>query len=479
MSSGTCLVRLVRLARLNRIRAMLAIAALACATNASAAIYLVSSIPDLQTRLDAAQPGDTIILRRGVYTTSASITVSRQGTASQPIRVLAQWPGAVEITGTHGFNIVSPATYVEILGFKLTHISGRNQIRSGATHIHFALNVFECTGDGAYLTVAGHDARVDFNEFRNKSTVGNMIDVRGTGSQIAQRVWIHHNYFHDFTSPGANGAETIRFGLSGLSLSNGFGLIEYNLFVRATGENEMLSIKASANVIRYNVLLDSPSAQITLRHGNENQVYGNFLKGTDGIRIFGDRHQVFSNYLEGNTGGINIGNGDGEVADGAPLTSHDRPDDCVISFNTLVNNTRNYYMTGRTNGLGATNITFANNIVQGGGTAASLNGTYPGGVWSSNIIWQTTDGAGAMPTGTYDEVDPLLVPDILGVYRPQSGSPAIDSATGSYPAVTVDMDGQPRADPKDRGADEVVSDAAAAPALLALRETLQSLFARP
>ena len=195
-------------------------------------------------------------------------------------------------------------------------------------------------------------------------------------------MWVHHNYFHDFTSPGVNGAETIRFGLSGLSLSDGFGIIEYNLFVRATGENEMLSIKASANIIRYNVLLESPGAQITLRHGNENQVYGNVLKGTDGIRIFGDRQQVFSNYLEGNTGGINIGNGDGEVADGAPLTSHDRPDDCVISFNTLVNNTRNYYMTGRTNGLGAINTTFANNIIVGGGAAASLNGVYTGGVWS-------------------------------------------------------------------------------------------------
>ena len=58
------------------------------------------------------------------------------------------------------------------------------------------------TGDGAYLTIAGDEADIDRNEFRNKSTVGNMIDVRGAGSQVAQRVRIHHNYFHDFTSPG-------------------------------------------------------------------------------------------------------------------------------------------------------------------------------------------------------------------------------------------------------------------------------------
>ncbi len=116
---------------------------------------------------------------------------------------MAETPGGVEIRGTHGFTVSSPATYVTIDGFRLTHASGRNSIASGATRIRFTRNIFQCTGDGAYLTVAGHDAEIDRNEFRNKSTVGNMIDVRGSGSQIAQRVWIHHNYFHDFTSAGA------------------------------------------------------------------------------------------------------------------------------------------------------------------------------------------------------------------------------------------------------------------------------------
>ena len=423
---------------------------------ASAATYHVASLPDLQARINSAVPGDIIVVRQGVYTASSTIHIGCQGTAAEPITIIAESTGAVEINGTEGFRVNSPATYVEIDGFVFTHRSGRASIRSGATHIRFTRNIFECTGTGAYLTVAGHYAEIDRNIFRNKSTVGNMIDVRGSGSQIAQHVWIHHNYFHDFTSPGANGAETIRFGLSGLSLSNGYGLIEHNLFERCTGENEMLSIKSSANTIRYNTLVDSPGAEITLRHGNECLVYGNYLRNVTGIRIFGDRHQVFSNYLEANSGGINIGNGAGEVADGAALTTHDRPDDCVISFNTLVNNARNYFMTGRTNGLGATNTTFANNIIVGGGAAASLNGPYVGGVWLGNIIWQTA-GAGAMPAGTYDEVDPLLEAKAHGVYRPKAGSPAIDSAVGSFPAVSFDLDGQPRADPKDRGADEISS----------------------
>jgi len=430
-----------------------ALAAMAWAVTASAATYEVNSIATLQSTIDNAVAGDVIIMDNGIYTTDAYITVNRQGTEAEPIRIVTQTVGGVEITGTHGFDVTSPAAYVEINGFLFTHTSGRNQIRSGATHIRFVHNFFECTGEGAYLTVAGHYAEIALNEFRNKSTLGNMIDVRGSGSQIAQHVWIHHNYFHDFTSPGGNGAETIRFGLSGLSLSNGYGLIEHNLFVRCTGENEMISNKSSANTYRYNTMVDSPGGELTLRHGNECLVYGNYFRNTGGMRIFGDRHKIFSNYFEGVTG-INIGNGDGEVADGAPLTSHDRPDNCEITFNTLVNNARNYFQTGRTNGLGATNTVFANNILQGGGEAASLSGPYTGGVWSGNIIWQTV-GPGVMPPETYDEVDPLLEAKANGLLRPQAGSPAIDTAVGDFTAVVVDMDGQPRQTPKDRGADEI------------------------
>jgi hypothetical protein len=125
----------------------------------------------------------------------------------------------------------------------------------------------------------------------------------------------------------------------------------------------------------------------------------------------------------------------------------------VIVFNTLVNNTTNYVQSGRTNGLGATSTTFANNIIQGGGAAASIAGPYTGAVWSGNIIYQTS-GAGAMPSSGYTNVNPLLARDATGTFHLQAGSPAIDAATGTYAAVTVDMDGQSRTAPLDKGADE-------------------------
>jgi poly(beta-D-mannuronate) lyase len=377
-------------------------------SDARAATYEVASLADLQARINAAAPGDVIFVKDGAYATAAPITIDRRGAAGKPIRIAAKTRGKVEIAGTDGFDVIAGAAHIEIDGFHFTHASGKTQIRPGATHVRFTRNVFECKGDGPYLTIAGDDAEVDRNELRNKRTVGNMIDVRGAGSQIAQRVRIHHNYFHDFTSPGpgTNGAETIRFGLSGLSMSKGFGVIEHNLFVRCTGENEMLSIKSGSNIIQDNTLLDSPGAQLTLRHGNENIVRRNYLRGTAGIRIFGDRNRVSDNYLEANTGGIQIGNGGAEVADGAPLTSHDRPDDIYITSNVLLNNRRNIFMTARDKGLGATRATIAHNVIQGGGPAAAIEGPFLEPIWRDNTVWDTP--AGLMPEEGFSKKKPTI-----------------------------------------------------------------------
>ena len=422
---------------------------------ACAATHEVDSISALQARIAAAAPGDTIMVKNGRYATAAAINVARAGTAAHPITIAAESVGGVELSGTHGFNVVPPAAHVIIRGFKLTHASGRTTIAGGTSHVRFTRNTFQCAGDGPYLTVTGDDVQIDYNEFRDKKTLGNMINVTGTGSQVARRLHVHHNYFHDFANAGGNGAETIRLGLSGLSMSRGDAIVEHNLFVRCRGENELISNKSCGNTYRYNTFVESPGTQLTLRHGNDCLVYGNYFRGTDGLRIFGDRHWIFSNYFEGNSMGINLGNGGAEVADGAPLTSHDRPDNCVIAFNTLVNNRTHYAMTRRSgNALGATGTTFANNLLQGGGIAAKIDGPNTAALWSGNLIWKT-EGPGDLPPEGFVESDPQLVAGAQGIFRPKAGSPAIDSAIGGYPAVIVDLDGQPRTIAKDKGADEL------------------------
>ncbi|XHR96630.1 polysaccharide lyase 6 family protein [Mucilaginibacter sp. UC70_90] len=420
-----------------------------------AGTVMVSSIADLQKAINQARPGDVILLVNGVYATTEDIIINEKGLPGKNITIAAQHPGAAEITGKGGFSLVGPAAYIVIRGFKFTHAASRAKTGAGTSFCRFTQNIFETPGDGEDLTIAGSDHEVDHNTFQNKNAMGRFIAIRGQDKQIAERLHIHHNYFNNQASQGGkNGAEALQFGLSGFSLSSSNSIVEYNLFENCEGENELISVKASAVTLRYNTIRNCP-AQFTLRHGNKSFVYGNYFFNTPGLRIFGDDHLIYSNYFENCSSAIVIGNGDGEVADGAQLTSHDRPDRVLIAFNTLVNNKENIIQTARKNGMGATSITVANNIIEGGGPAATIAGPYPNAQWAGNILFNVKD-AGDIPTGSYTMVDPKLAKNSAGIYHLQPGSPAIDHAIGSYPDVKFDMDGQPRTSPLDIGADELV-----------------------
>lgn len=402
---------------------------LAGSVSSFAATITVSSLLELQQAIDKAVAGDVILLKNGVYTSTENIVVTCTGTAAKPITIAAQTIGAVEFSGTGGISIKSPAAYVVIRGFKFTNAAGKNEIGAGSTFCRWTRNIFECKGEGNYLTVIGNDQQVDYNTFQNKNTLGKFIGVRGTGKQIAERLWIHHNYFHNFSRQNGNGAEAVQFGLSGYSLSSSDSIFEYNLFENCEGENELLSVKSSAVTVRYNTVRDC-KAQMTLRHGNFNKVYGNYFTKTPGLRIFGDDHVIYNNYFEDCGIAITIGNGGAEVADGAPLTSHDRPDRVLIAFNTLKNNQKNIILTPRTPiGLGAIDITIANNLIQGGEEAVSINGPFVNPKWSENIIYKVK-GPGSIPEGAYKVMDPKLVKNA--------------KAKSAYPLITADMDGQIR-----------------------------------
>jgi poly(beta-D-mannuronate) lyase len=419
---------------------------------------IVSSIADLQKAIIEARPGDIILLKKGIYKTTGDIVINKTGTKDKPITIAAEELGRSEITGSGGFNLVNPATFIIIRGFKFTHAASKARCSPGSNFCRWTRNIFETPGTGDYLTIAGSDHEIDYNTFQNKDSLGKFIAIKGTSNQIAERLWIHHNYFKTHKNQGGrNGAEAVQFGLSGFSLSSSNSIVEYNLFEDCDGENELISIKASRVTVRYNTIRNCP-AQFTLRHGNFNQVYGNYFINTPGLRIFGDDHLIHSNYFENCNIGINIGNGGAEVADGAPLTSHDRPDRVLIAFNTLVNNKANIIQTARANGLGSTFITIANNIIEGGGPAASIVGPAANHSWEGNIIFKT-DGAGDIPAGSFIMTDPKLIKDEAGEYHLQENSPAIDASKGNYLSVTSDMDGQSRRLPLDAGADEYSTDA--------------------
>jgi len=356
----------------------------------------VNSIPALQQAINNAVPGDQIVLANGIYTTKESIVIKNAGTNVNKITIKAESAGGAEISGTNGFMISPPASYIIIQGFKFTHNTGTNSITAGVTHCLITNNIFECApvnaGTRPYLNVSGDDNEISYNTFRNKKDEGQMLSIQGPGGdKMAKRSWIHHNYFHDFTPPGKNNCSAIQIGLSGRSMDSAYCVVEYNLFVRTEGENEgAICHKACNNIIRFNTFGER-SEELSLRHGNNSQVYGNFFINTTGLRFSGDDHIIYNNYFNGCSKAIVCTNGDGEVLEGSKLTCHDRPDRVKVEYNTIIDCKSSYQMPGRNNGLGAKEITFSHNIIRGG-APVSIQGSYPDPVWKENILFNTSGG---------------------------------------------------------------------------------------
>lgn len=362
----------------------------------SAKVINVNSIPALQEAIKSSLPGDRIILSNGIYTTSESIVIKNTGTSVNKITIEAQTIGGVEITGSYGFMISAPASYIIIKGFKFTHNTGTNSISSGVSHCIITNNIFECapvnSGTKPYLSVSGDDNEISWNTFQNKKDEGQMLSIQGPGGdKMAKRVWIHHNYFHDFPPPGKNNCSAIQIGMSGRSMDSAFCVVEYNLFIRTEGENEgAICHKSCNNIIRFNTFGER-SEELSLRHGNNSQVYGNFFINTTGLRFSGDDHFIYNNYFIGCSKAIVCTNGDGEVEEGSKLTCHDRPDRVTIEYNTIIDCKSSFQMPARKDGLGATKITFANNSIRGG-EPASIQGGYPDAVWQGNRLWNISGG---------------------------------------------------------------------------------------
>jgi poly(beta-D-mannuronate) lyase len=322
-------------------------------------------------------------------------------------------------------------------------------------NVRFSRNLMQVSqGSTQYwLIVSGDDVEIDHNTFQHKSTIGNFIEVTGPGDHdMAKRTWIHHNYFLDHSFTGSNGGEAIRVGLSGRQHGSAHALVEYNLFEKCNGDAEVISVKSSDDVIRYNTLLGS-TGSIVLRHGNHNLVDGNLMVGgRSGIRFYGNDHTIINNVVQ-NSAGQAIEVGGGEIRDDTKsTTAHEAADRVLVAFNTLVNDRAPAILVGTSKKFAPSEITFANDLVVGSsGNAVNLR---QGSSlhWQGNIIWGVK--VGNAPSSGFKTVNPNLVQDSGGLWRLRAGSPAIDAAAGSYAVVTTDVDATARGTAKDVGADE-------------------------
>jgi poly(beta-D-mannuronate) lyase len=443
----------------------------------------VSTSAQLSSAASGAQPGDCIVAANGTY---AGFTISADGTASSPIVIQSQNLGGAVIGS--GIVRIHGARYVTLEGFRITSGGGSTTLdgetRSVIVSIADSNNCrvtrcnFKPSGHGngtgfVMLNGNSNNNRVDHNDF-GPNTVDGVHYVWPTGNRqgrptltrtqwangegpfnpnMARDTQVDHNYFHDMAS---GTAECIVLG--GLGMTGDYEdlrtVVEYNLFTNCDGDPELVSIKSSSNIVRYNTVRTSGGGFVS-RAGNKNQIYGNFsLQGGKGhgIRIHEMDHVVYNNYIE-NTSDypMNIASGH---AYNDPNFSHAQVKRAKVAHNTIVNiNTRPVIFGWGNSGtrtLPPTDSVFANNVLQG--SAALTSFPNPGNMTFASNIYEGNLGSSRPDSQFHSAV--LMLSRVGELLKLTSGSPAIGFANPSfYSFITDDQDGQPRSDP-DAGADE-------------------------
>ena len=453
----------------------------------------VTNANELRRALAAAAPGQVIVLADGVYDGGGPFIVSGvRATEGSPLIIQAESRGQAVIAG-RSWILVENSSYVVIDGLKFTTtdettshgVRFNNTERSRITRSHFAL--IESANQSTsrhWVYISGANSRsirIDRNLFEGKRRIGNYISIAGDGVQVAQHIRIDRNYFRDMVPTGANGMEAIRIGVSDLARSFSGSVVEYNLFERASGDAEIISVKSGGNVIRYNTFLESEGA-VTFRHGNDGMAYGNYFigngkPGTGGIRVYGRRYLIYNNHFEGlggtgNRSALTIGAGD--VADQEVVLNYWPAEHVLVAHNTFVNNRSNINIASGP--YPPRDIVFANNVIYSDQTGTLIfEDPKAEVIWVGNLAYAAGRGTLGVrkEPGEIRIADPLVVPAVGGVHVIGERSPAVDASlwtaavdrvlaeirTGRFETdpgtgLETDIEGKPRREPFDAGAFE-------------------------
>ncbi|MDP5106963.1 MAG: T9SS type A sorting domain-containing protein [Polaribacter sp.] len=460
-----------------------------------------TSATTLKAAVTASTTGGTFILKNGTYN-NFSISFEKVATSENPIIVKAETVGGVTLTGKSNFAFKKSA-YITLEGFVFDATEVGSLIKlEGSHHIRVTRNVFEqtTTTSAKWVYIGGvyddvtipyqflsHDNRIDHNIFQNKATPGHYITIDGTNeTEQSQYDRIDHNYFKNNSPRAVNEQESIRIGWSEMSKSSGFTTVEFNLFEDCDGDPEIVSVKSSDNIIRHNTFIKSYGT-LSLRHGNRNRVEGNYFFGgnkaigtspdnatlyTGGIRVYGKDHVIINNYMQGLNGTkwdapITLTLGDAIDGSSSDLTKHYRPENVLIAYNTLVDNSNGIEIGFSNNGSyskSVENITIANNLITGSvNSLVAIKDNNDQGSkisWINNLFYPTetatvitgntsTNFTSAMvvnqnPNLTFDSVE--------NIWRSTETTPIYLNAVTTE-SISDDIEGQSRTIASNPGAD--------------------------
>ncbi len=441
----------------------------------------VNDSTQLAEAIQSLEPGDIVVLADGIYTNDVMIS-DVQASFDKPVSIKAQNTG-----GAHwrGILFMDHCSFVSVEGMVFDAAlldlppSSWDDVRVHLKNSHHC-RITRCALEFDESGLVRSDVR--YWVFLEKGEY-NELDHCRFGDKItihAPLKIIHTEYapiirYNDFpihsSAEGSNGYETLQlgYGPKGHKMVYMHALVEYNLFENCDGEAEVISVKTSANTIRFNTF-SGCKGKLVLRMSNDSAVYNNYFlnpsrkSGVGGIRIHGSRNAIYNNYFEGLTANtFETWAGDTDVDLGAEEIAYRQSKENRIVFNTAYDCQGYMFYFRETNStyrLPSKDWKIRNNlfVVSGDGFVGGTGET--GTLYENNIAYATNgipEMGGAFGTNEVWVVDPQLVRCADGLWRQQYSSPGKDCAAPlSGLAHPNDMDWQLRDAVPDIGADEYV-----------------------
>jgi len=432
----------------------------------------VTNQTELRNAINSATAGSTIILADGTWN-NIFIDIDKSGTADAPITITAQNPGAVLMTGNS--RVYMEGSYLTVFG--LVFQDAANLVVDGGD-IEPVFELKRCnyckvlnnkidTYNGTesqkelkfkWILTDGQYNEIAYNSFVGKYGIGSIINDNRNSSG-ADYLKIHHNYFADRTPINGvnddNDQDAIRIGNSSTSLDDSFSDVYDNYFYNFFGEVEVISNKSGQNKYYNNTFRDY-SGTLTLRHGDNCEVYGNYFFAEEnffsgGVRVIGEGHKIYNNYIEGvnskksggslsnATGGINISNG---------------------RLNSAING---YYQVKNTQVINNTFVNCDYALRVGTTVSSDLDQEPVDLLVANNIMYnsleedyqiKTAPSGNSLSEGNLTGLANSDLADDGDFYRLTDGSSPIGAGVGSYSFLTQDLLGGDRDTDFDAGAEE-------------------------
>lgn len=281
---------------------------------------MVSDAASFKAALKSAVPGSEIVWADGEYE-GVVLKMIAEGTSGAPITLRAQTPGKVVFKGVSSITLQGSWLVAEgfcftgldtsVKGSVLTFAKGSSNCRISNCKID-GKSSRASDVDTKWVSMYGTRNEISHCTFLEKKNMGCLLVVWMEDGVVPEHR-IADNYFYrpytnyDDKGKARNGQESIRIGTSDFSMSKAACTVSGNHFYRCHGERaEVISNKSCFNVYTGNLFEESDGA-LTLRHGNDCVVRGNFfLSGgksdVGGVRIIGERHVVEENYFMNLTG---------------------------------------------------------------------------------------------------------------------------------------------------------------------------------